>query len=136
MAHVVVDIAGRTYRMACDDGEEDQLRALASLVESKIVSMRESFGDIGEQRSIVMAAISIADESRTLREAIERLTSENAELKSAAEAATASASELERRIADSLEAATQRLERLAAGMEDAPSEKEGPLFAEGEPSTP
>jgi cell division protein ZapA len=73
MAHVVVTIAGRTYRMACDDGEEPQVRDLAALVEEKILSMRGSFGDIGEQRSIIMAAIAIADETKSMREKLAAL---------------------------------------------------------------
>ena len=63
MAHVVVTIAGRTYRMACEDGEEAHLDELAKLVEDKILSLREGFGDIGEQRITVMAALTLADEA-------------------------------------------------------------------------
>ncbi len=116
MGHVVVDIAGRTYRMACDDGEEQQLRDLAALVEEKILAMRGSFGDIGEQRSIVMAAISIADEAKVVRDRLAALTAENAALKAEAEAAKATAAALEERAAASLEAAAERMERLTAGL--------------------
>ncbi|HEY8215137.1 MAG TPA: cell division protein ZapA, partial [Methylocystis sp.] len=34
MAAVVVSIAGRTYRMSCDDGEEQRIEELAQFVES------------------------------------------------------------------------------------------------------
>jgi len=63
MATAVVTIAGRTYRMSCADGEEQRLEALAKSVEEKIETMRAGFGDIGEQRIVVMAAIAIADEA-------------------------------------------------------------------------
>ncbi len=67
MAAVVVAIAGRTYRMSCEEGEEQRIEELARYVESKIQSMRESFGEIGEQRIIVMSALAIADEATDAR---------------------------------------------------------------------
>lgn len=36
MAAVVVAIAGRTYRMSCEEGEEQRVEELARYVESKI----------------------------------------------------------------------------------------------------
>ncbi|MBV9395149.1 MAG: cell division protein ZapA, partial [Methylobacteriaceae bacterium] len=62
MAQVVVTIAGRTYRMACDDGEEARLEHLARDFDARIAGLRSSFGEIGDQRIIVMAALTLADE--------------------------------------------------------------------------
>ncbi len=119
MAHVVVSIAGRTYRMACDDGEEEQLRGLAALVEGKILAMREDFGDIGEQRSIVMAAIAIADEAKAARDKLAALEEEVAALRAESAAAKTAATALEDRAAGAIEKAADRLERLAAALQDA-----------------
>jgi cell division protein ZapA len=68
MAQAVVSIAGRTYRMSCDEGEESHIENLARLVEAKIEDLRGSFGEIGEQRIVVMAAITLADELHTSRQ--------------------------------------------------------------------
>ncbi len=62
MAQVVVTIAGRTYRMNCDQGEEAHIESLARNVDAKIAELRGSFGEIGDQRIVVMAALTIADE--------------------------------------------------------------------------
>ena len=62
MAQVSVSIGGRAYRLACNPGEEAHLEGLAATVDKKIAEMRESFGEIGDQRLIVMAALTIADE--------------------------------------------------------------------------
>ena len=62
MAQVTVTIAGRTYRMACGDGEEEHLAGLAAGLDAKIDEMRRAFGEIGDMRLHVMAAITIADE--------------------------------------------------------------------------
>ena len=63
MPQVNVPINGRTYLMACDDGEEDHLRALAARVDFKIAEMRVRFGEIGDGRLIMMAALTLADEA-------------------------------------------------------------------------
>jgi cell division protein ZapA len=62
MARVAVTIAGKTYRIDCDDGDEPRLTALAEVVDRQIETMRSRFGEIGDQRLLVMAAITIADE--------------------------------------------------------------------------
>jgi len=73
MAEVTVTIAGRNYRMACDDGQEDHLHKLGDLVDRKIADMRSSFGEIGDMRLTVMAGIVIADELAEARRKIGEL---------------------------------------------------------------
>ena len=70
MAQAVVTIAGRTYRMNCDEGEEPHIESLARLVDAKIDELRGAFGEIGDQRITVMAALTIADELAAARKKI------------------------------------------------------------------
>lgn len=72
MAQVNVIIGGRPFRLACNPGEEEHLTALAATVDEKIRAMRASFGEIGDQRLMVMAALTIADEALEARRAVER----------------------------------------------------------------
>jgi cell division protein ZapA len=67
MATVTVTIAGKSYRMACGDGEEEHLTGLAAMFDDKITDMRGSFGEIGDMRLHVMAALAIADELSEIR---------------------------------------------------------------------
>ena len=62
MSHVSVTINGRQYRMACEEGQETRLLRLAEVLESRVTSLRGKFGEIGDQRLTVMAALTIADE--------------------------------------------------------------------------
>src|SRR4051795_5209253 len=62
MPQVTVTISGRTYRMACGEGEEAHLERLAALYDGKIQELRGSFGEIGDMRLHVMAALTLADE--------------------------------------------------------------------------
>lgn len=119
MAHVVVDIAGRTYRMACDDGEEPRLEALARMVEEKINAMREGFGEIGEQRAVVMAAIAIADEAHDARARFAKMEAELGELRASAEAQRRRLEAFEDRAAKAIEEATRRVERAAKEIAEA-----------------
>lgn len=125
MAPVVLTIAGRTYRMACDDGEEAQLEELARIVEKKILTLRESFGDIGEQRIVVMAAITIADETAGARKKIAALERDLAGLRAEAEARRQQDAALEDRVAKALDAASRRVENLARELTRTDAEPDG-----------
>ena len=83
MGQVTVTIADKIYRIACDDGQEDHLRSLAADVDDKIAEMRKAFGEIGDNRLTVMAAITFLDERLELRSRIARLESEVASLRAA-----------------------------------------------------
>lgn len=62
MPQVVVTIAGKTYRMACDDGQEAHLEALAERFDRTMRQLKDAFGTIGDQRLTVMTAIMVMDE--------------------------------------------------------------------------
>jgi cell division protein ZapA len=113
MAHVSVTIDGRKYRLACNEGEEARLESLAGMIDEKIGEMRASFGEIGDQRLVIMAALTIADNLAEARDeaAVERKRAEEAQGRIAS-------------IAVDLDALSSRLEelatRLAGGEEDRP----------------
>ena len=62
MTQVNVTINGRQYRMACEDGEEGHLAHLAEDLDERIARLRLRFGEIGDTRLTVMAALTLADE--------------------------------------------------------------------------
>lgn len=62
MAQVTVNIANHVYRVACGEGEEAHLQGLARQIDQKIEKLKIDFGEIGDQRLTIMAAITIADE--------------------------------------------------------------------------
>jgi cell division protein ZapA len=70
MAQVNATIAGRQFRLACEDGQEEHLQLLAKDIDARIANLREKFGEIGDTRLTVMAALTVADE---LSEATRRL---------------------------------------------------------------
>jgi cell division protein ZapA len=77
MASINATIAGRQFRLACEDGQEDHLQALARELDERIEGLRKKFGEIGDTRLTVMAALMVSDElseaARNLRRMEEEL---------------------------------------------------------------
>ena len=62
MAQVNVSVNGQSYRIACEDGQEDRLIDLATMVDEKVLELVNQIGQVGSNRLLVMAALIIADE--------------------------------------------------------------------------
>ena len=76
MASVNATIAGRQFRLACEDGQEEHLQALARDIDERIEGLRKQFGEIGDTRLTVMAALMVADENSEAMRKIRRLEEE------------------------------------------------------------
>ncbi|MGA7385694.1 MAG: cell division protein ZapA [Methylocella sp.] len=111
-------IGGRIYRVACDEGEDIRLGDLAQLVDAKISALRQRFGEIGDQRLIIMAAITLADEWAEANTRVRELEAELARLK----APSTPASDWTEQVAVSLNEAAQRIERVAQDLTDSSRE--------------
>jgi cell division protein ZapA len=83
MAHVSVTINGHQYRMACEDGQENHLVRLAKGLDDRIVELRGKFGQIGDARLIVMAAITVADDLAEMGKRMQHLQDDLAALQDA-----------------------------------------------------
>ena len=116
MAQVTVSIAGRSYRIACGDGEERHLEGLAAGFDAKIEEMRAAFGEIGDMRLHVMAAITIADEMAETKRKVAALEAELSKLHSLASAGDERSQYIESRLVESIGKAAERIERLARGL--------------------
>lgn len=69
MAEVEIRIAGRRYDLACRDGEENHLRAIAEIVDAKTVEAAKAVGGMSEAKLLLLAALLLADELNDLRNA-------------------------------------------------------------------
>jgi len=111
MNHINVTINGRQYRMACEEGQEIRLLKLAESLEQRIDTLRGKFGEIGDARLTVMAALTVCDElldaNARLRAVEEELTS----LRNVRSAAADRAKATQAAVANALNAAAERIER-------------------------
>jgi cell division protein ZapA len=62
MAEVDLIIAGRPYKVACRDGEEESLRAAARLVDAKSREALAGLGTLSEARQLLFAGLLLADQ--------------------------------------------------------------------------
>ncbi len=112
MATVAVTIAGRVYRMACGEGEESHLEDLGRMLDEKINELRGAFGEIGDQRLIVMAAITLADEKSEHERRIAALEAEVARLKRSTDAAESQQDDWSRQVIRALHEMAERIVRV------------------------
>ncbi len=123
MARVSVTIAGKTFRMACDDGQERHLQSLAAQLDDAIRGLRATFGEIGDQRLTVMAAITFADGLSEVRRQVSRLEDELLAMRDVMAAAQSEITARETAAAQAVTAAADRIAasaaRLNAGTLDA-----------------
>ena len=105
MAQVAGVINGRSYRVSCDEGQEERVLALGHLVDHQVTELAGRVGQVGEMQLLVMTALLLADELGESEMRLQALEAEGAE----GEQATAAA----------LENCAQRLENIAERLEGA-----------------
>ena len=112
MSQVNVTINGRQFRMACEDGQEQRVGKLARELDARIEGLRAKFGEIGDTRLTVMAALTVADELVEIGQRLRQTETELAALRDTRSASVAHSQVAEAAIAASLQAAAERIERL------------------------
>jgi cell division protein ZapA len=102
MASVIdISIAGRTYQVACREGEEENLRAAARLVDGKSREALAGLGTLSEARQFLFASLLLADQL----------------IDKSPDAAVAIPSGPDPALAERAEALANRLDSLAARLE-------------------
>jgi cell division protein ZapA len=118
MPEVNVEINGRKYRMACEEGQEAHLLGLAERFNSHIDAFKGGFGEIGDNRLTVMAGIAVLDELADAERRIALLKEDVANLTAAGEALTQEAEELERKFAKRMNEAARKVESIATAIDE------------------
>ena len=113
MSQVNVTINGRQFRMACEDGQEDHLQQLAKDLDERIVALRGQFGEIGDARLTVMAALMVADELAEAGKKLQRLEEEHTALQDARGAAPSARRRRQAAIVAAFNSAAERIEGMA-----------------------
>src|SRR5437016_4089555 len=112
MSQVTVTINGRQFRMACEDGQESHLLRLAQELDHRIERLRGTFGEIGDTRLTVMAALTVADELADTSSRLRRLEEDMAALQDARAAAADRSDATQAAVAAALNAAAERIEQV------------------------
>jgi len=85
MPQIEIEIGGRSFEVACQEGEEHYLRAAAAMLDEEASVLASQIGRIPEARMLLMAGLMLADKTAglqdKLREAEDKLAERDAELK-------------------------------------------------------
>jgi cell division protein ZapA len=118
MPDVVVEIAGKKYRMGCEEGQQQHLLDLAADFNARVEAMKGAFGEIGDTRLTVMAGIAVLDELGEAHRTIEGLRKDIAELTTAGRELTLEAEEMEQKFARRLADAARKVEAIATAIDE------------------
>jgi len=112
MGQVSVTLNGRTYRLECGEGEETHLIALAEYLGSHVDTMKRKFGQVGDDRLILMASLLVTDELWELRRQMQELKTSLAEARRDRSVADESTKSVQADLAQRVSAVAERLEML------------------------
>lgn len=106
MAQVDIVVNNREYRITCDDGQEDRLRALAAHFDDHVRSLSRELGAITDARLFLLSAMLVCDELFEARERVRDLENAGDALDPETEGAAGRA----------VEAAAERVRDIAARL--------------------
>jgi cell division protein ZapA len=112
MSSVNITINGKQFRVACEPGQERRVTMLAEDFDQRIAGMRSRFGEVGDARLTVMAAMMIGDELFDANTKIARLEAEIDALNAARAGLNDRASRTEAAVVSALESVAERIEGM------------------------
>ena len=62
MANVNIKFNNKDYLLSCDDGQEENLKELASHLDSKYNELKKNLGNIGENKLLLITSIQMVDD--------------------------------------------------------------------------
>jgi cell division protein ZapA len=116
MGQISVTLNGRNYRLECSEGEEAHLLELAEYLGSHVDEMRRKFGQVGDDRLILMASLVVTDELWELRREIENMKTALAEARRDKSASDETAKHMQADLSARIDAVAERLEGLNAEL--------------------
>lgn len=116
MAQVSVTIDGKSYRMACDPGQEAHLEDLAAKFDKYVGHLKSSFGEIGDQRLTVMASIMVMDELTELQKRVKGIETEMESLRRTRDDALSKADKRDETLVDRLTLAADKIDEIAGKL--------------------
>ena len=70
MANVNIKFNNQDYLLSCDDGQEENLKELATHLDSKYNELKKNLGNIGESKLLLITAIQMVDDYFALNKKI------------------------------------------------------------------
>lgn len=123
MTEVSVEVNGRAYVLACEEGEEEHVRELARAFSGYVESFKRDFREAGDARLAVMAGIMVLDEMHEIEKRVLGLESELRILGEAGRAMSREHEAVENEYAERFTALAERIQNLAGQLERAGAQR-------------
>lgn len=118
MPEVSVEINGRKYRMACEEGQEEHLLGLAQRFNTTVDGFKGSFGEIGDNRLTVMAGIAVLDELVEAERQMAALRAEMDQMQARTTEMRNEVAAMEARMAKRLSETARKIEAVATVIDE------------------
>ena len=127
MPEVTIQVGGRDFEVACQEGEESYLHAAARMLDDEAQVLSDQIGRMPESRMLLMAGLMLADKTAAVEDRIKeieaRLAERDAELESLRSAPRPDPERVEvpvvpAAVTDTLAELAARAEALAEQMEE------------------
>lgn len=112
MASVTIQVNGRDYDIACDEGQEDRVRALGGYVDENIRKIAGSGAVGGDIHLYVLTSLLMADEVFELREQLQNAGSTQQETPDLNLAISQAVGEREAQISAQIDQITEQVEKI------------------------
>ena len=124
MPQVEISIGGRSFEVACQEGDEQYLQSAAKMLNDEAVALSSQIGRMPEARMLLMAGLMLADKTAVLEEKVNESADKMAALQGqidtlqGAAGAAAMAGEASQEAMAALAELTARAEALADDIEN------------------
>lgn len=120
MAELEITIGGRSFMVACQEGEEHFLRTAAAMMDSEAQPLVTQMGRLPESRMLLMVGLMLADRTASVEDQIRVLKARVEELENqpAPEPQKIQVSVIPPQIPETLAEIAARAEALAAKVDD------------------
>ena len=119
MPQVVIKIGGRSFEVACQDGEESFLQSAAALLDAEASSFAAQAGRMPESQLLLMSGLLLADKTVAIEDRLREAEAKIAELElKAANPKEVSVPVVPTEVTDTLKELAARAEALADEVDD------------------
>lgn len=126
MPEVNVEINGRKFRMACEEGQEEHLLGLAERFNTTVEGFKGAFGEIGDNRLTVMAGIAVLDELVEAERQMAQARADMAKMQEATDAIINQSKRLEEQFAKRLSETARKIEAVATVIDETATSGQAP----------
>lgn len=115
MSTLNIMINGRDYQVACDDGQEQHVKMLASTVDERVRELSQRMGQTGDNTLLVLASLMMADELHDIGKEVSELQKQITQTTESLESGRMV--QMEKAIAGTIHDIATRIEKIAETIE-------------------